>query len=294
MASTLAIVAHHRKLSKRTARALRKALAARGMGDATWIDVPKGSAATKAAAKALAHGAETLIVCGGDGTVRAAAEALVHTSASLAVLPTGTANLFAGAFDLPSDPVDVVDLALGPSRRVVDTGSCNKQTFAVMAGVGFDAGMLDGADDDKERLGMLAYVRAAVHEARTREPFEVEVLVDGEEIFDGRATCLLVGNVPTLKANIPAFPDGSPTDGRLDVAVLTSTGMREWAGVMVNAVRRQPMSSGHVTMSAGTRIEVRLDGKHRYELDGGVKGRKKKLVFRCHPSSLRLCAPTGT
>ena len=60
-----------------------------------WIEVPKGSAAKKAAAKALDRGADIVLACGGDGTVRASAEALVGSDARLAVFPAGTANQFA-------------------------------------------------------------------------------------------------------------------------------------------------------------------------------------------------------
>lgn len=292
MPSNVAVVAHRRKLSPDTATDLRKALADAGWGGASWTEVPQARAASDAAAAARRDGAEVVIVCGGDGTVRAAAQALVDSDVALAVVPVGTANLFATAFDLPADPANVVQLAQGGGRRVVDTGTCNGRTFAVMAGVGFDAAMLDEADARKDRLGMLAYLRAIVHEARTRTPMRTGVVVDGAGLFDGRASCVLVGNVPTLKAGIRAFPDGSPTDGRLDVAVITAVGLRQWAGALLAAIRRRPAASRHVVFGAGSTIDVRLARRHRYELDGGVKGRERQLTFRSKPGSLRICAPT--
>ncbi len=154
--------------------------------------------------------------------------------------------------------------------------------------------MVDGADAGKERFGMLAYLRAGVREARRREPFEATVTVDGDELFDGEATCVLVGNVGTLKAGLEAFPDASVTDGLLDVAVLTAAGVREWASVMVAAVRHQQRTAAGVQLAQGRTITVELDGKHRYELDGGMKGRAKKLQLEACPASLTLCAPLVT
>ena len=286
----VAVVANTKKLDKADAGRLKDALREAGLDRKAWITIEKGSAATKATAKALDRGADVVLVCGGDGTVRAASQALVGTDAALAVFPTGTANLFASAMNFPDDPSDVVELIRGGERRTIDTGTCNGLTFNIMAGAGFDAAMIDSADDDKERLGMVAYVRAGVKQAREREAFEVRVEIDDEQMFEGPASCVLVGNIGTLKGGVEAFPDASPTDGMLDVGVLTATGLKAWAGLMVSAVRGRQNLSGHAQLWAGRSIVVRTDSKHRFELDGGVKGRAKKLKFEVVPRSLVLCA----
>ena len=88
---------------------------------------------------------------------------------------------------------------------------------------------------------------------------------------------MLVGNIGTLKAGVMAFPDASPTDGRLDVGVVTAAGLREWAAVLAKTVRRRPAESKHTTIGQGREIDVRLDGEHRFQLDGGTKGTTDQL-----------------
>jgi len=289
--TSLAVIANTKKVSKRDVRRLKDELRDAGIDKARWISIEKGSAATKATKKALDRGADVVLVCGGDGSVRAASQALAGTDAALAVLPSGTANLFASALNLPDDPAGVVELIRGGERRTLDTGTCNGLTFNIMAGAGFDAAMIDSADDDKERLGMVAYLRAGVKQAHEREAFEVRVDVDDKHVFEGPASCILVGNIGTLKGGVEAFPDASPTDGLLDVAVVTATGLRAWAGLMVSAVRGRQRLTPHAGMWSGRSISVRTDVKHRFELDGGVKGRAKKLDFEIVPASLIVCAP---
>jgi len=287
----IAVVAHKEKLSRSTEKALRGALVDAGVADVPWHSVPKARKTTAAARRAIDDGADVVMVCGGDGTVRAGAEALVGTDCALAVLPAGTANLFVNAMGLPSDPAEVVALAMSGARRTIDTGTCNDMTFNVMAGTGFDALMIDDADDSKERLGMIAYVRAGVQHARTGSSFDADVRVDGADFFSGAATCVLVGNLGKLKGGLDAFPDASPTDGRLDVAVVTAAGLRDWAGVLWSAARRRPQLSGHAHLGQGASITVKLDGKQLYELDGGSKGKLKRLQFDVRPMSLHVCAP---
>jgi len=286
---TLAVVAHQEKLDGSAKRDLQRALAAAGLGDAPWTMVPKARKTTAAARKAVDAGADVVLVCGGDGTVRAGAEALAGTDTALAVLPAGTANLFANGLSLPMDPDGVVAAITDGARRTIDTAVCNDMTFSVMAGTGFDAALLDDADAAKDRFGMLAYVRSGVRNARLREPMAMKVDVDGDRFFDGGATCLLVGNIGTLTGGLEAFPDASPTDGRLDIAVVTAAGMKEWAGVMLSTLRHRPHLSGHAHMTQGATVRVVLDGRHRLELDGGTKGTTKRLDFSIRPSSLHVC-----
>lgn len=291
--SSVAVVANTMKIAKKDARRLKASLAAAGFDDVRWIATKKGSESKAAAAKAIKRGADTIVVCGGDGSVRAAAEAMVGTTTALAVVPSGTANLFASGLHLPTDIDEIVAVIARGDRRSLDTGACNGRTFNVMAGTGFDVGMLEGAEDDKERLGILAYVRAGVHEARHRKMFDVTVAIDGDDFYKGPASCVVVGNTGSLKGGVEAFPHATATDGLLHVAVVTSVGMREWASLMVAAVLRKQQGSSHAEIGEGTSITVAFDGKRRFELDGGVKGRSKKLEFEVNPRSLVVCAPAA-
>lgn len=289
----VAVVAHERKLDAGAAAELRQALTDEGF-EVSWMSVPKGSAATRATERALRHGAQQVVVAGGDGTVRAAVHALAGTGVPLAVVPAGTANLFAGALGVPSDPAAIAAAMRAGVTRPLDTARCNGMAFGVMAGTGLDAAMIDLADEAKERLGTLAYVRAGVREARRREPFQARVKVDGELLFEGAATCVLVANIGSLKGGVDAFPAAEPDDGVLDVAVVTAAGLREWGSLMLGAVRRDPTRSGHVHLARGTRIKVKLDRRHRFELDGGTKGRSDRLDVRIVPDSLRVVVEPGT
>ena len=128
---------------------------------------------------------------------------------------------------------------------------------------------------------------------RKRQPFQAEVTIDNAPFYEGVATCVLVGNLGTLKGGLVAFPEASPHDGRLDVAVVTAVGLREWGAVLLSAARRRQASSAHAHIGQGVGISVRLDGKHRFELDGGCKGTTKRLQFGIRPQSLVVCAPGG-
>ena len=287
----LVVVANTEKIPKKDLSELEGALGTAGFAKVKVVAIQRGSDAKEVAAKAVKHGVDTVVACGGDGTVRAAAEALVGTRAALAVVPRGTANLFASGLGLPSDIGEIVGLIACQERRTIDTATLNGKTFCVMAGVGFDVRMLDGAEDGKERMGTLAYVASGVRAARQRTLFAATVVVDGEELYNGKVSCILVGNAGRLKAGMEAFPGASPTDGLVHVAIVTATGLRQWGGIVAAAAVRKPEWSRNALLSEGKEITVRFAKKHHFELDGGVKTRAKRLEFKVRPRSLHVVAP---
>ena len=149
-----------------------------------------------------------------------------------------------------------------------------------------------------------AYVWAGMREARNQEPTTVLVKVDGEAYYRGPATCVLVGNLGQLKGGVAAFPDASPTDGLLDVGVVTAGTLREWAEVAVRLLAHRPATSHNAHMTKGREIAVtwapggsskeksRAD-KTPFELDGGAKGTRRKLHYTCEPGALRLVIPVA-
>jgi diacylglycerol kinase (ATP) len=301
--TSLAIVHNEQKASPELLAELRGALEQAGFGGARWYGVAKGSRATRATKRALEEGADVVLAAGGDGTVRACAHALAGTGAALAVVPAGTANLFATALDLPSDPAEIAELLVAGDPAMLDLGSCNHQRFAVMAGTGYDAALMRAVDDgEKDRFGMSAYLWEGIREARRRRPLDVRVAVDGARWYNGPATCVLVGNLGKLKAGVVAFPDASPTDGVLEVGVLSAASLRDWARVAGRLVVRRPAASPFVHMARGARIDVvwapkgtraqKARGQRTpFELDGGAKGTARKLTFRCEPRALRVLVP---
>ena len=111
--------------------------------------------APKQVRKALDAGADLVFVWGGDGMVQRCVDALAGSDAALAILPAGTANLFASNLGIPKDIRGRGrDRAARARRHRFDVGTINGEHFAVMAGAGLDALMIRDADGAlKDRLG---------------------------------------------------------------------------------------------------------------------------------------------
>ena len=288
----VAVVAHAGKTLGGGLPELRRVLEAAGVADPFWCEVPKSRKAPAQVRRALDEGAELIVAWGGDGMVQRCVDVLAGSEVALAIIPAGTANLFATNLGIPSDIEGAVAVGLHGARRRVDLGRFNGERFAVMAGAGFDAAMIrDAADGSlKERLGRVAYVWTGSENLRSK-PFRADIEVDGANWYKGKASCILFGNVGKLVGGVEAFEDARPDDGKLELGIVTAEGLLEW-GRMIARAAVGPVDKSPLAQTTKARsVKVKLNRKVLYELDGGDRTKVKAFKVKVEPGAVTVCVP---
>jgi len=289
--ATVAVVAHSRKSFGGGLPELRRILALEGVTDPLWYEVEKSRRAPKYARRAVAKGADVVFVWGGDGTVQRCIDAVAGTDTAIAIMPAGTANLFASNLSVPHDLAEAVLVGLHGERRRLDTGWVNGMRFAVMAGAGFDARMIADTDrGTKDRLGRAAYVVTGIKNLRAR-PMRATIKVDGKRFFKGKVSCVLAANVGKILGGVEAFPQAQPDDGRLELGVVTARNPIEWARTFGRLATGHPDQSPFAHVTQGKRFRVRFDRKVTFELDGGARPASRTLRIKVRPHSITVCVP---
>jgi diacylglycerol kinase (ATP) len=288
----VAVVAHAGKTLGGGLPELRRVLEAAGVADPFWCEVPKSRKAPAQVRRALDEGAELIVAWGGDGMVQRCVDVLAGSEVALAIIPAGTANLFATNLGIPSDIEGAVAVGLHGARRRVDLGRFKGERFAVMAGAGFDAAMIRDAGDGglKERLGRVAYVWTGSENLRSK-PFRADIEVDGAKWYKGKASCILFGNVGKLVGGVEAFEDARPDDGRLELGIVTAEGLLEW-GRMIARAAVGPVDKSPLAQTTKARsVKVKLNRKVLYELDGGDRTKVKTFKVKVEPGAVTVCVP---
>jgi len=151
-----------------------------------------GPRASEQACEAIAAGCDTVFACGGDGTIHDVLQGMVSGSASLGIIPLGTANSLAHDLRIPQDAACAAHaalaaqprrIALGKLRYLDFAGNQSSRYFVVAVGVGVDAHLFYKLNLMlKGRLGMTAYYAKATHLWLTHrmERFLAEFLETGE------------------------------------------------------------------------------------------------------------------
>ncbi|MGZ4372637.1 MAG: diacylglycerol/lipid kinase family protein [Gaiellaceae bacterium] len=291
----VAVVAHAGKTLGGGLPELRRLLEAAGIADPFWREVRKSRNAPAQVRRALAEGAELLVAWGGDGMVQRCVDVLAGSDVALAIIPAGTANLFATNLGIPKEIEAAVAVGLNGPRRRVDLGRFNGERFAVMAGAGFDAAMIRDAGDGslKERLGRVAYVWTGSENVRSK-PFRADIDVDGRKWYRGKASCILLGNVGKLVGGVEAFKQARPDNGRLELGVVTAEGVLDWERMIARAAVGTADKSPFVqTTTAARSVKVKLNRKVLYELDGGDRKKVKAFKVKVEPGAVSVCVPNG-
>lgn len=269
------------------------ALADAGWPEPLWLPTTPEDPGCGQTKQAIAAGVAVVFVCGGDGTVMACASELAGTEIALAVLPSGTGNLLAANLSLPADLASGVAAATSGRRRRIDVGQLDTHSFTVMAGMGFDAQMLDATSETmKARIGWPAYLLGALKHLRHR-PMRLRIRLDDQPPMKRQARSVLVANVGSLQGGIPLLPDAEPDDGYLDIAVLNPTSLRHWAALAVDVLRHRAEITRMETFRA-KRVEIVSSRTEQREVDGDVIEPSRRLLAVIRPGALWLCIPAPT
>ena len=286
----VAVVAHAGKTAGGGLPELRRVLAAAGVEDPLWYEVPKAKKAPAQVRRALDEGAELVFAWGGTERCGAAwASSPARTRPSRSSRPArrtcSPANL-----GIPGDIEDAVAVGLRGERRRIDVGRFGEERFAVMAGAGFDAAMIRDADDLKDRVGRAAYLWSGSRHLRA-EAFDAEIEVDGADWYEGDATCVLLGNLGDIFGGVDLFPDARPDDGLLELGVVSAEGLLQWTRTLARTAFGDPNRSPFVRTTKARTVKVRLDRKVRYELDGGDRSKVKSFKVKVEAGALSVCVP---
>jgi len=246
--------------------------------------------ARELAARLAAGGVPVVIAAGGDGTVNAVVRGLAGSLTALAVLPSGTMNVFAREMGIPFDSLaDAFGVIQRGHVREIDLFEANKVPFVQMAGVGFDANVIERTTwQSKKSLGPLAYLLAAVKVLGERPP-RIELLC-----ADGRretGVAVLAGNGALYGGPFRFFRKANNQDSMLDVLVYKEAGYR-----LVWDLLRGLAAGGVDLVSSATYLQtgafvVRADAEVPVEVDGELVGRFSEIHFAEASARLRVIAP---
>lgn len=267
-----------------------EAMTAHGWKDPLWLETTPDETGRGLAEAAVAEQVDVVLASGGDGTVTACGEGVAGSGVPLAVLPAGTGNLLARNLGLPLALDQALAVGLTGRDRRLDVGNVNGHPFVAMAGIGFDAMLLDSTGEPlKKRLGWMAYAVSALRHLRAR-PVRATLRADGRPVLRRRASGIIVGNVGALQGGLVLLPGAEPDDGVLDLMVLTARGWSGWLALTVDVMLRRTRT-GRVVRSEFRELRVQLDRPQLWELDGEVMGMTRQLVVVVQPGRLLVRVP---
>lgn len=252
------------------------------------------------AIRALQAEGETgcLIASGGDGIVSAIAGVTIETGIPLGVIPRGTANAFAVALGLPTDLRRACETIAAGNTRMVDAAYCNEIPMVLLAGVGFEAGMVNNANRElKNRLGTLAYVFSAAQQLFTQEDFTATVELDGQ-VLEFKTGAVTVANAaPPTSLMAQGFGEVIPDDGLLEVTIPVSNTLLQdinaSAALIASVLAKSQVEDSNLVCLRTNRLKLTTHPPQALVVDGEVLA-ANPIEFTAVPHGLTVFAPLST
>jgi diacylglycerol kinase (ATP) len=268
----------------------------RGWDRALWLETTTEDPGQAMTAQAVRENVDLVLGAGGDGTIRVICSGLAHTGIPFGLIPAGTGNLLARNIGIPLDEVAALGVAFDGVDKAVDLVRVKVDDqppdhFAVMAGIGLDAVIMEGTDPKmKKAVGSAAYFVSAAQNAN-HPAVHATIAVDDQQPFRRRASVIVVGNVGLLMANIQLIPDARADDGKLDVLVASPRTLRDWVRLTTRVLTRRRQPDDQLDRLTGRKVTISVEERDQFQLDGDTVGECQTLTAEIVPGALRLRVP---
>ena len=259
---------------------------------------------------AATEGVEVIVVHGGDGTVNEAVNGFlpepgkpIEFAPRIAVLPGGSANVFARSLGIAADPVvatnQLIDLLADGAHRRIGLGYADNRWFTFNAGLGVDARVCEAIDN----------ARAAGHTPTPTRYVANTVLQFMRTQFDKPLLTLRIPGAEPVTGVHYAFVSNSSPWTYLDTRPIhTNPGTTFEGGLGIFAMRTmgvvpslwvarqllfaaEPKSDKLFRVDDLTDVQISAAAPIGFQMDGDYLGTREHVEFRSVPETLDVIAP---
>lgn len=273
--------------------------------------------ASELARGAREDGVGLVIVHGGDGTVNEVINGLlgvplptsmqavtIGAIPPIAVVPGGSANVFARSLGIEADPVAATNQLIGlldaRARRTVGLGHCDNRWFTFNAGMGLDAEVcraIDASRKDGTPVSATRYLRFSVQEffKHKRRPAQLTVEVPGRDPFENVHYAFVSNSSPwTFLNDRPVHTNpGTAFDSGLGVFAMRSTALFPTLRVSRQLLAKgaEPKSRKLIRVDDVPSVRITSTEPMGLQMDGDYLGERTEAEFFSTPDALDVVAP---
>jgi diacylglycerol kinase family enzyme len=273
--------------------------------------------AIEIARDATRDGVDVLIVHGGDGTVNEVVNGILGHSGgqpdagaapAVAVVPGGSANVFARALGISPDPIDATnqlvdllsDFRRGGQWRRIGLMDCGERWAVFTAGMGVDGAVVAAVEAQRakgRKVTASRYIRVAVREvlgSARKEP-TLTLHLPGAEPVPGVHFVFVSNSSPWTYANSRPVWTNPDTTFETGLGVFATTSTNVWANLKLvrQMVARTPrLVAKHLIRDDDvSSVTVTSDTPVACQIDGDYAGLRETMTFTAVPEALGVVAP---
>ncbi|MEX2473938.1 diacylglycerol kinase family protein [Marinobacter sp.] len=231
---------------------------------------------------------DVVMVAGGDGSVNRGARLCLDRDATLAVLPSGTANDFTRNLDLPENPDDLCNVISDGPIQQVDVAEFDHQLFLNVAHVGLGTAPVCESDDaSKKRLGRFSYGVGLLRKLSEKRGFHAQIRCD-KGFVSGRWLSIAIANGAFFGGG-NEIPEACANDGQLELVAIRPRPVIQllMTYLLLRLTRKSPKRTSTLVHLKGARCSVTTRKPKTVTADGDI-ATKTPLNVVCRPQALSV------
>ncbi|MFP4162923.1 MAG: YegS/Rv2252/BmrU family lipid kinase [Chitinispirillaceae bacterium] len=243
--------------------------------------------ATQTARFCSEHGYDLVIAAGGDGTINAVVNGLAGSRTALGVIPLGTVNVYAINLNIPMEIRSACQLIARGETRRIDLGKASDRFFTCLAGVGFDAYIVNQADKGlKKVMGAAAYILIGLKNLIRYRFAPIRLSIDDQPVIRS-GFIVFIANGKYYSSNMTLSSNAKLDDGLLDVIIMKDRHLLSFLGYVWGFYKGDITDHANVDYFLGRHVKVFRQGRHYVHIDGEPFGRSP-MDFRVVPQALTV------
>ncbi|MHB9037466.1 MAG: diacylglycerol/lipid kinase family protein [Armatimonadota bacterium] len=250
--------------------------------------------AVEAARAAVREGYDLIIAAGGDGTINQVVNGIGDSPINLGIVPLGTGNVLAHDLGIPIHNTDgALEVIRRGKVRSVDVAKAGSKRFILMAGLGFDAAVIDSVSPiAKDIFGPMAYAPAIIEQLFKFAPARFRLVFNDKSVYETQAFAVVVANCGTYAQNFKIAREAVFDDGLLDVMVFEATSRTtlNLVGQALDSIFQGTVQNPNTSYFRARRVRVESDPLVRMQLDGDLYG-ESGVDIEILPKALSLIVP---
>jgi diacylglycerol kinase (ATP) len=230
-----------------------------------------------------------VVAAGGDGTVFDLINR--HPDLPICVLPLGTENLLAKAFQIPRCGRSVARIIAEGHRQRIDAGWINGRRFLIMASAGFDAEVVHHLHAVRRgrHVRHWTYIRPILDALFPFKPQKLRITVDNQPtVYEGELA--VVANLRAYALNLGVVPTACGTDGMLDARVFRARSLWELLAQFARILTGRHERCPSVIPLQGKTMRIESDVPVPIQVDGDPAG-VTPVEIRVEPLAVEFILP---
>lgn len=239
--------------------------------------------------RAIKDGNEIIVAVGGDGTVSEVINGVKNSTIKFGLIPSGTADVFAREMGIPThNPFLACNIIEQGKTRHIDLGKIENNYFVLMAGVGFDAQVVNEIKPELKRLFKdIAYPLTGLRTLLTYRPSLMQIKTDSHSTG---GYFVVVGNARFYAGRFSITRKARIDDGLLDVCVFKGKTMASFIKFIQGVATGQHLKLADVLYCQTKEIWISSEHRTLVQADGDVIG-ETPVKISIIPQSLEVLIP---